>query len=926
MTGFEPLLAQAVSGVAVPVFQTLWGSGGKILGMFGKTLDEKAKQAIFTASNQYAQKYIERHGILKVLGMREPVLLESVYTSVQFLDDWSIRSFESIETLEKVYRQGQQRSFQDKDCKKQEGLKVAHEKQYLMVLGSPGAGKSTFLRRMGLEALKGKKGKFKYACIPVFIELKTFKSGDINIENEIAEEFRICGFPSHDAFTAKALEQGKLLILLDGLDEVPTARMNEAIQQIQNFVDLYNKNRFIASCRVAAYRHNFRRFTDVAIAEFDDTQIENFITNWFSSSPDTGQDCWQKLNKEEYKAAKELTQTPLLLTLVCLLYQHSRKFPNNRSTLYERALRVLLEEWAAEKGIPHDELYKGLDTKRKEMMLSKIAHDAFQADRLFLPRREVTDQIEQILREMLPDERLINGKAVLKSIEVQHGLLVERAEEIYSFSHLTIQEYLTAQYIDDRRHVEKLVTEHLTDERWREVFLLVAGLMRGGADDLLLLMQKEAQNYINTPKLKALLHWTSEITKDSEVTIKPIAKRAIACAILCTCIRASDISRSIDNVISNIGNSIKLSIDKVFSKKSNRHNNNQWTLFEEIQKNMNNNIESVTQRVEINPVARSSISSLSIAENIAKKLDSNLNVNIVDIAIGLANAEATELAFLSANTQIIEEISKAKSGTIDIEKNIKSAFDIKNNIEREISSIQVQQNYIKKEINDQTGRLNKIQEKINQSQKTKEYSTDINKAHKEPEINRLEAEAWNIQVEIESLYQAIDFQQEIASLNAKVIEIDEELKSLQAKKRKMSIYKESLKSITRSIVDPTKQSIVYACDRAIASLDDLAKFKFIKSSELNQIIARLEAIKAMEINTNQRDTTRQVLSKNILPTYLDAFALNEELVNVSEKEADALKNYFYINCLILDCKQAAVLVSHNIWKTIEARMFSCSVD
>jgi predicted NACHT family NTPase len=531
MTGFEPLIAQAVSGVAVPVFQSIWAGGGKILDRFGKALDgKKVKQAIDAASRQYAQNYTERHAILKVLGMREPVALESVYTAVQFLDDRAIRSFESVETLEEVYRQAKQRSFQPEDCQKQEGLKVANEKQYLMVLGGPGAGKSTFLRRMGLEALKGKKGNLKHACIPVFIELKKFNTGEINIEKEIAEEFRICGFPSHEAFTATALEQGKLLILLDGLDEVPTERMNEAIRQIQNFVDLHDQNRFITSCRVAAYRHNFRRFSDVAMADFDDDQIENFITNWFRSEPQTGQDCWKKLNNEEHKSAKELTQTPLLLTLVCLLYQRSRKFPTNRATLYERALRVLLEEWAAEKGIPHEDIYRGLDTKRKEMMLSEIAHHAFQTDCLFLPKREITDQIEQLLKEILPDEKFIDGTAVLKSIEIQHGVLVERAEGIYSFSHLTLQEYLTAQYIDDHRQIETLVTEHLTDERWREVFLLVAGLMRGGADDLLLLMEKEAQKYINTLKLQALLRWAEQVTTGSQSNLKPVAKRAIVIA------------------------------------------------------------------------------------------------------------------------------------------------------------------------------------------------------------------------------------------------------------------------------------------------------------------------------------------------------------------------------------------------------------
>jgi predicted NACHT family NTPase len=180
MTGMEPWAISAVSGVAVPIFQILLGGGGKILGRFGKTLDEKKRETIFAASNQYEKNYEERHGILKVLGMREPVKLESVYTAVQFLGDDAIGSFESIENLEEVYRQGKSRRFQSQDGKKQAGIKVANNKQYLMVLGGPGAGKSTFVRKMGLEALKGKKGGFKHACIPVFIELKRFASANID--------------------------------------------------------------------------------------------------------------------------------------------------------------------------------------------------------------------------------------------------------------------------------------------------------------------------------------------------------------------------------------------------------------------------------------------------------------------------------------------------------------------------------------------------------------------------------------------------------------------------------------------------------------------------------------------------------------------------------------------------------------------------
>lgn len=532
MTGMEPWIISGVSGVAVPIFQSLWGGGGKVLGVFGKTLDEKTKNVIFNASKQYVENYAERHGILKVLGMREPVKLESVYTAVQFLNDDAIRSFASIENLEEFYRQSKSRKFQTQDNSKQAGIKVANEKQYLMVLGGPGAGKSTFLRKMGLEALKGKKGDFKHGCIPVFIELKRFASSDINIEKFIAEEFRICGFPSPDKFTAKALEQGKLLILLDGFDEIPTKNLTEAVTQIQNFVDSHDKNRFIASCRTAAYRSSFRRFSDVAMADFDDVQIQRFIKNWFHAEEDeqvkTCDKCWELLQKQENRAAKELAHTPLLLTFLCLVYDRSQTFPDNRSVLYRKALRILLEEWASEKRILQDEIYQGMHTELEELLLSEMAYVGFDSNRLFFSQRDIVGQIKTFLASNLNAPQHLDGEAVLNAIAIQQGILVERAENVFSFSHLTLQEYLTAQYIDDHRQVEKLVTEHLTDKRWKEVFLLVAGVMRGGADELLLLMEKEAQKYINTPKLEALLNWAEQVTVGSQGSYKPVGKRALA--------------------------------------------------------------------------------------------------------------------------------------------------------------------------------------------------------------------------------------------------------------------------------------------------------------------------------------------------------------------------------------------------------------
>ena len=102
----------------------------------------------------------------------------------------------------------------------------------------------------------------------------------------------------------------------------------------------------------------------------------------------------------------------------------------------------------------------------------------------------------------------MDSEAVLKSIEAQHGLFVERAKSIYSFSHLTFQEYFAAREIVANSAYKNLV-RHLTEKRWREVFLLTTSMMRN-ADELLRLMKQKADEIVETDeKLQRFLSWIS---------------------------------------------------------------------------------------------------------------------------------------------------------------------------------------------------------------------------------------------------------------------------------------------------------------------------------------------------------------------------------------------------------------------------------
>ncbi len=143
-------LATAIGKVAGEAgIKLLGGTGGQLLDSTGK-LTKAAQDLLFRISCKYVENYTNRHGILKVLGMQKPISLDSVYTAVKLLNPEDLRTFESVEALESAFRNSKERGFQPKKCPKQAGINVADKEPYLMVLGGPGMGKTTFLRKVGL--------------------------------------------------------------------------------------------------------------------------------------------------------------------------------------------------------------------------------------------------------------------------------------------------------------------------------------------------------------------------------------------------------------------------------------------------------------------------------------------------------------------------------------------------------------------------------------------------------------------------------------------------------------------------------------------------------------------------------------------------------------------------------------------------------
>ncbi|MEO0455586.1 MAG: NACHT domain-containing protein [Cyanobacteria bacterium P01_A01_bin.114] len=544
-----------VSEIATPVFEQL----------FDFFLDDrqrkKMRAQIDEASKHYEERYKRRHGDIKILSMRKSVPVDDIYVLPAIKDEEILPNLLEPQTLQEVYDTERNRGNRELDFSQQRGKKtsfkginIVNRENRLMVLGGPGAGKSTFLRSVGLEALKGKAGEYQHGLIPIFLELKYFDGPDITLEKKMEGEldiFNLAGIANGARiFLIEGLKKGIFLVILDALDEVAPRNRHSTLSQIEKFVDQYDQNRFIISCRTACRTVDqicLNDFSEIEVQSFDDEQIQQFIENWFNKDEHDRElriadKFWNLLNRPENASTRELSKTPLLLALICMSYDRSQNLPRNRTSLYKKALDVMLEEWSASKRIKVDNDINALfPIDDQKALLSEIACRSLAKKQLFFERDKVLCQIENYSRKYLGDLGSENYRKILEIFEVDYGILIDQGNRIFSFSHLTIQEFLTARYLFQRGYgvnsIGRVIQKYFADQqRWGEVIGLLAGLQ----DDASLLVQKiekRARYFITEdPKLFHSLTWVDQITSDAS-QFKPFMRRAVAILLVLELIR-----------------------------------------------------------------------------------------------------------------------------------------------------------------------------------------------------------------------------------------------------------------------------------------------------------------------------------------------------------------------------------------------------
>ncbi len=408
------------------------------------------------------------------------------------------------------------------------GLEVLGKNTNLMVVGKPGSGKTTYLQRVVTEC---NEGNLQGHRIPVLIKLRDFVDDSCNIAYSLKRYLK----KYWQLSSAKAkliLDQGRALVLLDGLDEVTGKDGKKIAKLIKGFARTYPQVQVIVTCRTQRVTGEMDwkslRFQFVEVADFSELQVRAFAEHWFktvigdkSAGLAKGQQFLEQLFLEENKPIRELAITPILLSLTCAVFYQTGKFYSKRSELYEEALELLLEQWDEKRGIERDEIYRDFSVERKLELLSHLAVKKFEQEQYVLFKQE---EIERYIAEFLPIGYR-DSRVVLRAIEAQHGLLIERSRKIWSFSHLTFQEYLVAKWFVERADWNKLVTQ-VIKKHWREVLLISVELQLNVDKYIQLMKQKVDAILAFDEKLQYILVWANQKSSLTEKICLPASIRA----------------------------------------------------------------------------------------------------------------------------------------------------------------------------------------------------------------------------------------------------------------------------------------------------------------------------------------------------------------------------------------------------------------
>lgn len=387
----------------------------------------------------------------------------------------------------------------------------------LALLAAPGAGKSTLVKRLVVAyADPARRVQIADALpeqdwLPLFFrcrELRGLARGSFHdlLEALSHRELVRQHAAAFRAHVDRALLEGRVLLVVDGLDEISDAGDRAAFAcTVRTALQAYPNIAAVVTSREASFRHVASHLapvcTQVKVSAFDADDIRRLSVAWHREVlGDT-----EKVQADAKQLAATITKNdrirslavnPLMLTTLLLVKRRLGSLPERRAVLYGKAIEVLLTTWNVEgyDPIPEEEAMPQLCYVASAMMLEgmqKVSRPRLatllREARAALPTElgYVKETEDQFIKRI--EER--SSLVTMTGWDVEDGRLVE----FFEFRHLTFQEFLTARAMvegwhPNRQNSDTLVSvlePHFNKDQWREVIPLSAVLSGRRAEELI---------------------------------------------------------------------------------------------------------------------------------------------------------------------------------------------------------------------------------------------------------------------------------------------------------------------------------------------------------------------------------------------------------------------------------------------------------
>lgn len=376
----------------------------------------------------------------------------------------------------------------------------------LAILAWGGYGKTTLLRYIAYSYAQKKLRRGVPKLLPVLILLRSQQKVIFEEKLDLVtliEQYHLPSLPNGrnlkypPNWAKNQLNQGKMLVMFDGFDEVKEEWRQEVGNWIANMMNDYSSSYFILTSRPAGYKSYQAQIKPniLRLKAFNEAQREKFINQWYlsrerhiSANPDnpmvkqTAQQKSANLVQQlkERKELNDLARNPLLLNMIVNLHSVAPvdysdlsrpiQLPKRRSQLYREIFKLQLGDRPLVKQIA-----MCIEAEKSESILRCLALYMVQENKPeieeSLLKTQLNTIIEQLQQEDVLDEDVDIKKFLQQMIDVSE-LLVKK-DENYEFAHLSFQGYLAAKKIIDTKQ-ESLLIENWDKSWWRETILLYA--------------------------------------------------------------------------------------------------------------------------------------------------------------------------------------------------------------------------------------------------------------------------------------------------------------------------------------------------------------------------------------------------------------------------------------------------------------------